>query len=249
MTTETRQVEDVDVRSAVREVFGTVSTGWDQLISRDPAFAAAAIAYLRSAHQADALPPAIRELLLVAHDVSMTTLDAAAVEERMVLALEAGASAADVLEVIQLLTALSTHGLASGLTEILGPGEQPASHQGPYWDTFESHFPGLHGAMADQLPEYFDAYRRLNRAVWRRDGLAPQWKELVFVVANLSTNHLFVPGARLHAANALRYGATPTQVAQAIALTVVPVARSIDVGLPALERALARVASGVSPAK
>lgn len=226
-------------------VSGTgVPTAWDDLSRLDPEFAQALTVWVDAAYAAPALPAHVRSLLLLAQDASMTVLDEVGMERRMVEALEAGAGEDQVLEVLELVCFLATHGLATGLTDVVGTDAvRPESHAGGYWDEFEEHFPGLNGALNRHLPEILAASDELGAVVWRRGALEPRWKELVFVVADLAVSHLFRPGALLHARNALHYGATLQQVAEAIALTVVPVTRTIDLGLPALARARERVAA------
>lgn len=232
-----------EVETRISAVFGSVSAGWVSLRSRDPEFAAAFLGYVEAAHHTHHLPDHVRELLLLAHDASMTTVDEAGIEHRMVTALRAGATERHILDVLELLTMLSIHSIVRGIHLVDKPEPPPANKQGRYWVEFEQRFPGFHGTFARCLPALFAKYDELGKVLWRQGGLEPEWKELVFVVADLSTNHLFTDGAALHVVNAKAYGATNQQIVEAIGLAIVPVARTVDVGLPALARALDSVAA------
>jgi alkylhydroperoxidase/carboxymuconolactone decarboxylase family protein YurZ len=225
-----------DIRGRVIDFQGSFPTWWEDLEELDPRFADAFSRYVSAAFGSDELPRHVRELLLLAHDTTVTVLDAEGVQLRVGRALEAGATEHEVLDVLELMPFIALHGLTSGLPLVFDPSqyEVPQSTRGPYWEPFEERFPGVHGMMAVELPVFFDAYRGLGEAVWDGDGLEPRWRELVLVVADMSTTHLFTEGAALHVQNALRYGATPAQIVAALALTVTFATRALELGVTAL---------------
>ncbi|MBB5158967.1 carboxymuconolactone decarboxylase family protein [Saccharopolyspora phatthalungensis] len=229
-----------DPRARLERVLGPLSPAWEDLLDRDPEFVEAFAGYLAACHDATVLRPHIRELLLLAHDATMTVLDERGVDLRIGRALDAGATEREVLDVLELLTLISTHSLTTGIPLVPVDAEPPApeSTRGGYWAAFEERFPGYHARMAALMPEAFAAYRGLGRVLWRSEGLPLKWRELVFVVADLSTTHLFRDGAALHVANALRYGATRAEVVAAIGLTVPYTARTLEIGVAALARRL-----------
>ncbi len=217
------------VSGRIKALNGDVDEAWALLYDADPGFADALSKYLVAAGSPDALPPHITELLLLAHDASLTVLDRDGVRRRIHRAREAGASTAEILDVFRLLCMLSIHSVAEGLPIAVGRSyPAPQDMSGPYWETFESTFPGLHGGMAKATPDFFEAYREMGSAIWQAKGLHPKWRELVWVVADLATNHLFSSGAQLHAANAMRYGATAEEVVSAVLLDVVYVQRTAE---------------------
>jgi alkylhydroperoxidase/carboxymuconolactone decarboxylase family protein YurZ len=226
------------VSDRVRRTLGRVTPGWRALVEEDPEFAEAYSAYLEACVDTGALEPRIRELLLLAHDATVTVLDAEGVGVRVRRAREAGASEREVLDVLRLLTLIPIHSVTTGLPMLYGAHEFPRPEQtrDRYWDDFEARLPGFNGMLAHALPKVFDAYRRLGRTLWssKRQGLAPKWRELVFVVADLATSHLYASGARLHIHAAIRHGATREEVAAAIALAVPCGARTVELGMAAL---------------
>ncbi|OZC63028.1 carboxymuconolactone decarboxylase [Rhodococcus sp. 15-725-2-2b] len=234
-----------DVRGKVERVYGSVSRQWELLIELDLVFAEAYAEYLDAAFSAAELDPHIRELLLLAHDASMTVLDQHGVDERIRRALQLGASRREILDVLELLSMISTHSLAIGLPLAFDPEDYgvPESTSGGYWDAFEAPFPGVHGMMSTHTPRLFSAYRSMGKVLWRKDGLAPKWRELTLVVADLSTTHLYGAGAKLHIDNARRYGATDSEIVAAVALTIPFSANTIELGLRALSNVESAAAS------
>ncbi|MBO0848620.1 MAG: carboxymuconolactone decarboxylase family protein [Pseudonocardia sp.] len=219
-----------------RTVFGRPVPAWDALAEADPEFAEAYTSYLEATWDTGVFEPRIRELLLLAHDASMTVLDADGIAARVRRARQEGASEREVLDVLEMLALISIHSLTTGLPMLYGAEEfpRPEQAQGRYWDDFEARVPGFNGMLAHALPGVFTAYRRLGRTLWRPGGLAPKWRELALVVADLSTTHLYRSGAALHIRAAIRHGATREEIAAAIALAVPSGARTLELGITAL---------------
>ncbi|MDE8649342.1 carboxymuconolactone decarboxylase family protein [Rhodococcus qingshengii] len=225
-----------DIRAKITRVYGGVSAQWELLIDLDFEFAESYSEYLDAAYAAAELEPHIRELLLLAHDASMTVLEQRGVNERIRRALQLGASHREVLDILELLSMISTHSLAIGLPLVFDPSDYTVPHSttGGYWDAFEGPFSGVHGMMAEHTPRLFSAYRSMGKTLWRKNGLAPKWRELALVVADLSTTHLYAAGAKLHIDNARHYGATNAEIVAALALTVPFSENTIAMGLRAL---------------
>ncbi|CAN0484748.1 unnamed protein product, partial [Phaeothamnion confervicola] len=73
---------------------------------------------------------------------------------------------------------------------------------------------------------------------WRIGVLSSKVKELVYLAADISTTHLHVPGARLHARNAIAFGATEAEVVEVIELASTVGVQSLALGLPILRDVL-----------
>lgn len=226
-------------RATVEEIYGSVSPGWELLLNEDPGFAAAFAGYLDAAYQAGPLEPRIRELLLLAHEATVTVLHEEGVKLRVRRARQFGATKRQILDVLEILTLITIHSMTTGLPLIAEPDTvdrpRPTRVTGRYWDDFESNFPDFHAHLAAAAPQLFEAYRDLGDALSRgSDGLEPKWRELAVVVADLSTSHLFRDGAAFHIGTARRYGATPREVVAAIALAIPCATRTMEIGLAAI---------------
>lgn len=237
-------VEEVVGRA--ERVLGRGAPTWRDLAEADPEFAEAYGRYLEATVDTGVLPAAVRELLLLAHDATVTVLDAEGVAVRVTRARDAGASEREVLDVLELLALITVHSLTTGLPLLYGAHEfdRPARTSARYWDDFEARVPGFNGMLEHALPGVFAAYRDLGAVLWRGDGLAPRWRELVLVVADLSTSHLYRSGAAMHIHAALRQGATREEVAAAIALAVPSGARTLELGMAALRAHRSRAGAG-----
>ena len=222
-------------RERLLDLFGEVTPAWERLLQADADFADAYSRYLHTAVVRAEFTPRERELLLLAHDVSVTVLDEAGVHRRVARALAAGATEEEVLTVIELATFIAIHGLTLGLplaAEL--PEGRPADQVGPYWDRFEALFPGVGKGMEERLPDFYQAYRDLGALMWRRKAIEPRLRELLLVVADMENEHLFTSGASLHMRQAQHEGATEAEVVAAVALTVAAGHRTVELGLSAL---------------
>lgn len=242
-------VEEIVERAEA--VLGRGGPAWQALAEADPEFADAYGRYLEAAAAGEVLPPAVRELLLLAHDATVTVLDAEGIALRVARARDAGATEREVLDVLELLALITVHSLTTGLPLLYGAHEfdRPEGTAARYWDDFEARVPGFNGMLEHALPRVFDTYRDLGRVLWRRGGLAPKWRELVLVVADLSTSHLYRSGAAMHIHAALRHGARREEVAAAIALAVPTGARTLELGMAALQAHRSRSAGATVPAE
>jgi len=250
-TTDAMQVDD-----ALDRLFASGSSVWRRLQQDEPTYVAAYSAYTKASTERDALPADKRCLLQLAIQASLTTLDPRGIEDTMRAALAADATPAEILHVLMLVSFCSVHSLTGGLAAATGglPADataldrqeaqcgsdlvEQAHGDSGYWKSYDRVFPGFHERLAQLAPDLFIAYDDLGAALWRPDGLAPVWCELVFVAMDLSSTHLYLDGARLHAANAVHYGATLDQIVAVVALSAAQGARSIEVGAPILWKLL-----------
>lgn len=238
-------------------VFGSGAPVWEELARTQPEFVDAYAAYARAAQERPAVPADKRALLQLAAECTVTVLDARTTEDRMRAALDAGATSAEVLHVLMLVSFCSVHTITSGLVATLsglsaGTLEVSAERADEaaglrerfmggraYWAAFDAGFPGFHEALSVHAPDLFEAYHRLGRSMWTEAGLEPRWCELVFVAMDLSTTHLYLEGARLHAANAVHYGASLDEVVATVTIAAAQGARTVELGVPILGRLLA----------
>jgi alkylhydroperoxidase/carboxymuconolactone decarboxylase family protein YurZ len=74
-----------------------------------------------------------------------------------------------------------------------------------------------------------------HSVVPQKNGPLPQkYKELILIAINAATTHLYAPGVRRHTQNALKAGATPEEILEAIQLTTVMGMHSCNLAIPIL---------------
>src|SRR3546814_1913225 len=116
-------------------------------------------------------------LVRLAVSVSVQCLDSEAFDEAVVAALESGAPAAQVQEIVALVSGLGVHSIMASATVVL----QRAAERGlvdpaapldeerlalwdrfvgddPYWDAFSRHVPGFLDAMLCLSPDIFSGF-------------------------------------------------------------------------------------------
>ncbi|KAF2104235.1 hypothetical protein NA57DRAFT_62873 [Rhizodiscina lignyota] len=182
----------------------------------------------------------IQALLALSVDASATHLYVPGIQEKVKAALRAGASVAEITEVIECTSTLGVHACNIGvplLVEVMREEGvydiHPAAGQMDekkeklkeeftrnrgYWHTFWEDFLKLD-------PEFFEAYMNFSSVPWVKDVngdgkgggvLEPKVKELIYCAFDVAATHLYQPGLKLHMRNALRYGASPEEIMEVL---------------------------------
>jgi alkylhydroperoxidase/carboxymuconolactone decarboxylase family protein YurZ len=68
-------------------------------------------------------------------------------------------------------------------------------------------------------------------------------RELIHVAIDVATTHLHEAGTRIHMENALRHGATPSDIVEVLALVSVLGVHTIAMGVPVMLEELAKTKS------
>lgn len=194
--------------------------------------ALAATAALPDGAALDAQAVALVELGVAA---AVTSLDVDAIEAALARAFDAGASVAQVQEVIALVSGLGVHSLMASAVRVL---EQAArrglvdrqapldaerealwrAHVGddPFWVGFEKEVPGFLDAMLRLSPDIFQAFFAYCAVPWRSGTVRPLVKELVALASDATPTHRFLPGLRVHLRNAIKLGAGRRAILQTL---------------------------------
>ncbi|MHA3792968.1 hypothetical protein [Sphingomonas sp. YL-JM2C] len=164
-------------------------------------------------------------MIRLAVAVSVTSLDAAAVRETIAAALDAGVTVDEAQEIVSLISGLGVHSLmisATILMEEAGTRESAPSdalsseqqalwdrHVGndPFWIGFERELPGFLRSMLRLSPAQFTAFFDYCAVPWRGGRVRARIKELAAMASDATPTHRFLPGFRLHLANAIALGA------------------------------------------
>ena len=216
------------------------------LLAHDPAFLDAYLAFLHGPWRSGALAPKVREFVYIAADLSCAHLYAQGARRHMEFALEAGATPAEVLEVIELTSALGTWTARIGLA-ILGEEVARAGRQPPLdvdqarlamlrqrFEPALGEWPEEVEALLRVAPDYVEAYLSFMTSPRRTGPLERKVVEFIGLAVTASPATLHEGGMRFHIRRALAEGATREELAEVLQLAGAISIHSCSIGIPAL---------------
>jgi alkylhydroperoxidase/carboxymuconolactone decarboxylase family protein YurZ len=164
-------------------------------------------------------------LVRLAVNASVTALDGTGIDSAIRDALDLGLTTAQVHETLVVVSGLGVHTLMEGshrLVQALRERGQNMDEpldatrtalrerlQGTdgYWVDFECEVPGFLDTLLRLSPETYEAFFAYCALPWRTGALRARTKELIAMAADATPTHRYLPGMRLHLANAVRLGA------------------------------------------
>jgi alkylhydroperoxidase/carboxymuconolactone decarboxylase family protein YurZ len=181
-------------------------------------------------------------LIAVGVAASVTALDDNAIERAIDDSLAAGATIAQIEEVVALVSGLGVHSLMmtaahlharNGDPQPLDPERRAmwARFVGtdPYWTAFDRECPGFLDALLRLSPVTFEGFFRYCAIPWTSNHVRARTKELVALACDACPSHRFMPGFRLHLGNALKLGAGRRAIEAALAIAAhAPIHRGVD---------------------
>lgn len=248
MSLTDRQQEAKDRFIAER---GAWSPLWESIAKLDPEFLDAYREFSMVPWRKNHLDTKTKELVYIAVDAAATHMYLPGVRQHIRAALEAGATAAEIMEVIELTSTLGIHAMNIGvpiLTETLrekGLRTEPApltEKQQQMKDEFTRTRGYWHGFWDEILeidPEIFETYTNLSSVPWRSGTLEPKVKEFIYIAFDAAATHLYVKGLKLHFENALGYGATVGELLEVMELVSTIGVHAATTSVPILEEELA----------
>lgn len=174
--------------------------------------------------EGDALDVLERALVALGIATSVTSLDQDAIDDSIGAAFAAGASVAQVQEIVTLVSALGVHSLmataatierlaaAHGREVRTDLDEQQSAMwqrlvgEDPYWAGFRAAMPDFLEALIRLSPEQFEAFFSYCQLPWTARAVRAQTKELVALACDATPAHRFKPGFILHLENAIALG-------------------------------------------
>jgi alkylhydroperoxidase/carboxymuconolactone decarboxylase family protein YurZ len=205
-----------------------------------PKFAEAYRGMVRATETSEVLPGAIRELIGLAVNAAATHLNREAATQHIEHALAEGATDEQIVEVLQLSSALGIHALVHGVPRLvkvapeliagdLSPRQQALKD---YWLTHRGFWPESFDGVLAGDPEYFEACSDFQNAPIG-GVLEPKIRELIFTAIDASTTHMYANVDR-HIQLALDHGATPAEVLATLELTALIGVQCFTLGVEAL---------------
>lgn len=173
----------------------------------------------------EALPAIDQALIQLGLACALPSLNKAASGRAITEALAVGATAQQIQEIVSLMAGLGVHSLmltsslittGAGLTESDGTIAFTADEQkiwdarvgnDPFWDRMEDELPGFLRSMLKLSPAQFEAFFDFCAVPWKTRTVSARTKELLAMASDAMPSHRFMPGFRLHLANAIKLGA------------------------------------------
>lgn len=174
-------------------------------------------------------------LVTLAVTASVTALERAGIERAITQAFDAGATIAQVQEILALSSGLGVHTLmvtaapvldaatARGLIDAAQPLDAERQSlwdryvgNDPFWQGFTEELPGFLEAMLRLSPDIFVGFFDYCAIPWRSGTVRARIKELAALACDVTPSHRFRPGFRVHLKNAIALGIGRRAILQAL---------------------------------
>jgi alkylhydroperoxidase/carboxymuconolactone decarboxylase family protein YurZ len=223
---------------------------WEAVARLDPEFARAYARMHAVPWRKAGLSAKFKRLVELTVNAAATHLHLPEILPALRRALDAGASPAEILEVLELSATVGIHAMNIGvplLVEVMeergrtGPEPLDAEQERlkerfirerGYWHEFWDE-------MLELDPEMFEAYTEFSTVPWRTGSLSAAEKELIYISYDVAATHLYQPGTKLHIRNALDHGATVGQILEVMEIASMIGIQGITSTVPLLVRELA----------
>lgn len=227
MTDDARKAQ---VRAEVEATIGEWDDKLQAVLDLDPEFLSAYGRLVGVPKATAALPEKIQHFIRLAVAANSTHLYVPAVRGHIRRALEAGATRAEVMEVLECCATLGIHSMNIGVPILVDVLEEAGLRDGAvelteYQERLKAEFTEKRGywhsfwnEILELSPEFFDAYTEFSSVPWVSGPLEPKVKEFIYIAFDTAATHLYTSGLRLHLVNAVRYGATAAELVEVMAI-------------------------------
>ncbi|MFI7449106.1 carboxymuconolactone decarboxylase family protein [Nonomuraea sp. NPDC049714] len=245
LTPEQQKIKDEFIR-----VRGTWGESWESMLRLDAGFLESYLRLSAVPWTREHLPAKVKELVYIAMDAAATHLYHPGIRQHVRAALSHGATAEEIMEVLELTATLGIHACNIGVPLLLEVLEEEGLRTGPaplderrerlkadfthkrgYWHDFWD-------GLLELDPDLFEAYLDFSGVPWTTGVLEPKVKELIYIAFDAAATHLYQPGLKLHMRNAIGYGATPEEIMEVLAIVSVIGIHSVVEGAPILQEEL-----------
>lgn len=239
-----------ELRERFVEARGYWNGFWDSMLTIDEDFFEAYLEFSSVPWRSGPLAPKVKELVYIAVDAAATHLYEPGIRQHVKQAIAHGATAAEMMEVLELTATLGIHACNIGvpiLVEELEAAGKPIDRtlderQRALQSEFEAKRGYWHPFFDDVLvldPDFFASYTAFSSVPWVSGTLEPKVKEFIYIAFDVAATHLYVKGLRQHIRNAIGHGATREEIMEVIELASVIGIHACTVGVPILVEELA----------
>jgi alkylhydroperoxidase/carboxymuconolactone decarboxylase family protein YurZ len=241
-----------EIRASYKVATSLLPDGIEVVLAADPQLADALERYVEVPYSRGALEPKVREFIGLAVNASTTHLFEPAIRLHIRNALSLGATVGELIEVLQLATALGIHTATTGMPILREEleGTRQAVSQAELSDrqrAIKARFSAGRNSWTPLLedflrldPDWLSAYVDYSMVPWNRGAIPPRVKELIYIAIDAQTSHLYAPGTRFHIRNALGYGATADEVVEVLEIVSVIGFHTLVLGMPILYEEISR---------
>lgn len=244
--------QQIEQKDAFIKAMGYWDPVCDKVLNTSPAWFDAWLAYTAVPWRTGVLPPKVKEFIYITLNVSTTHMHEPALRLHIANALRLGASAAEIMEVFQIIAILGIHSVMLSMPILVEEAQasgrdinvtQLSSRQTAIKAKFEAsrgYWPPSWDAIVALAPDFFEAFEDLGAVPREQGAIEPKVRELILIAVDASTTHLWASGVRTHTRAALRHGATVEEIVEVLALTSVLGPQSVTFGVPILLEELAK---------
>jgi alkylhydroperoxidase/carboxymuconolactone decarboxylase family protein YurZ len=184
-------------------------------------------------------------------DANATHMYLPGVRQHVKAALAQGATAAEIMEVLELSATLGIHAMNIGVPILVEVLTEKGLRTGPaplnerqeeikaeftknrgYWHEFWDE-------MLELDPELLSAYTEFSSVPWQTGTLEPKVKEFIYIAFDTAATHLYTKGLKAHISNAIGYGATAQEILEVMEIASVLGIHGVTTAAPILEEELA----------
>ena len=234
---------------------GLGEDAWSTVRLDDAPLASAYEELVRVPRERGPFSPEVCELIGLAASCACSGIDRDAIRAHARAALELGATAEQLREVVQIVSTMGIHSVTMGtplvMDELTAAGLEPpdatTAEVTAVRDDFiarRGYWTPLFEAIASFDHQFLRAYMEYSSIPAEQGTLSPKVRELVFIAVNSITTHLFPDGLRVHVKNALSQGVTPNEIVAVFELVSSIGFRSALAALPIIADEVAIVEAG-----
>lgn len=196
------------------------------------------------------------QLIAVGLNAAITNLNEAALRRHVGSALRAGATQAEILEVLKMAAILSLHSMSLGapilIEEASAVGKTPVpSGNAPTPACDKMKEIGQWNAAWEPFYEldavWTDSFISAGAGFYTSGVLTPKFVELISIAFDAAITHMYAPGTRRHIRAALALGATPQEIMTVLKLCVAQGSDALHLGVPILAEEAESFAGHAAP--
>lgn len=245
---------DVKLADELAQALGIQHPSLAVIAEMDPPLAREFAQMARAVTHSNALSKKDQALLQVAINATLVHLNADMVRAYIAAALDAGATAGEIREVLELTSVLGIHGTIPGvqiLAEAEGGLEEieksaSAARKAKATQAHEA-FAQKRGNLTRAwvintyfVPDLVEAYAGFSGVPWASAHLSPKMKELVYIAIDLLPQHVHEMGTKVHMEKARSHGATDAEIISVVQMIALMGVQTHMVALPILKEELAK---------